>query len=87
MDNIPTLGTSNRRKSSTKENGKYPVILNFCKIKWLNLKADTTKKIAATKSNISKWSRDELEDRYLRMYEEDIMLKKHARKQEDRIKQ
>ncbi|CAD5117963.1 DgyrCDS6705 [Dimorphilus gyrociliatus] len=48
---------------------------------------ETTKKIAATKSNISKWSRDELEDRYLRMYEEDIMLKKHARKQEDRIKQ
>ena len=35
---------------------------------------------------VSKWSRDELEDKYLRMSEENIILKKHARKQEDKIK-
>ena len=35
---------------------------------------------------VSKWSRDELEDKYLRQSEENIILKKHARKQEDKIK-
>uniref|UniRef100_A0A2C9M2E5 C2 domain-containing protein n=1 Tax=Biomphalaria glabrata TaxID=6526 RepID=A0A2C9M2E5_BIOGL len=38
------------------------------------------------KSQVSKYSRDELEDKFLRMYEEYIILKKHARKQEDKIK-
>ncbi|XP_077993112.1 protein fantom-like [Glandiceps talaboti] len=35
---------------------------------------------------ISKLGRDELEDKYLRLYEENLVLKKHARKQEDKIK-
>ena len=35
---------------------------------------------------ITKWDRDTLEDKYLRMYEENLILKKHARKQEDKIK-
>jgi len=35
---------------------------------------------------VSKWDRTELEDKYLRMSEENIILKKHARKQEDKIK-
>ena len=35
---------------------------------------------------VAKWTRDDLEDKYLRMYEENILLKKHARKQEDKIK-
>lgn len=35
---------------------------------------------------VSKWDRDTLEDKYLRMYEENLILKKHARKQEDKIK-
>ena len=35
---------------------------------------------------VAKWSRDDLEDKYLRMYEESLILKKHARKQEDKIK-
>ncbi|KAK6185889.1 hypothetical protein SNE40_008027 [Patella caerulea] len=35
---------------------------------------------------VNKWQRDELEDKYLRNYEENIILKKHARKQEEKIK-
>lgn len=35
---------------------------------------------------MSKWDRGELEDKYLRLSEENIILKKHARKQEDKIK-
>lgn len=35
---------------------------------------------------ISKLSREDLEDKYLKTYDENMLLKKHARKQEDRIK-
>uniref|UniRef100_A0A6J0U4U9 Protein fantom isoform X2 n=1 Tax=Pogona vitticeps TaxID=103695 RepID=A0A6J0U4U9_9SAUR len=35
---------------------------------------------------VSRISREELEDRYLRMHEENILLKQHGRKQEDKIK-
>ncbi|KAL8619480.1 hypothetical protein ACOMHN_011831 [Nucella lapillus] len=35
---------------------------------------------------VSKWNHDELEDKYLRIHEENLLLKKHARKQEDKIK-
>ena len=35
---------------------------------------------------ISKLAREDLEDKYLKNYDENILLKKHARKQEDRIK-
>ncbi|KAJ8302489.1 LOW QUALITY PROTEIN: hypothetical protein KUTeg_018885 [Tegillarca granosa] len=35
---------------------------------------------------VSKWDRDTLEDKYLRLHEENLILKKHARKQEDKIK-
>jgi hypothetical protein len=35
---------------------------------------------------VTKWDRDTIEDKYLRMYEENLILKKHARKQEDKIK-
>lgn len=35
---------------------------------------------------ISKLTREDLEDKYLKNYDENILLKKHARKQEDRIK-
>lgn len=35
---------------------------------------------------ISKLTREDLEDKYLKNYDENIVLKKHARKQEDRIK-
>ncbi|XP_041375657.1 protein fantom-like [Gigantopelta aegis] len=43
-------------------------------------------KAAQHRGMVSKWTRDELEDKYLRNYEENIILKKHARKQEDKIK-
>ncbi|CAH1779675.1 unnamed protein product [Owenia fusiformis] len=35
---------------------------------------------------IARWTREDLEDKYLRLYEENIIIKKHARKQEDKIK-
>ncbi|KAK1163643.1 protein fantom [Acipenser oxyrinchus oxyrinchus] len=35
---------------------------------------------------VSRVSRDELEDRFLRLHDENILLKQHARKQEDKIK-
>ncbi|CAH1270009.1 RPGRIP1L [Branchiostoma lanceolatum] len=35
---------------------------------------------------VAQLTRDELEDRYLRLYEENIILKRHGRKQEDKIK-
>ncbi|XP_078607512.1 protein fantom-like isoform X3 [Branchiostoma floridae x Branchiostoma japonicum] len=35
---------------------------------------------------VAQLNRDELEDRYLRLYEENIILKRHGRKQEDKIK-
>ena len=43
-------------------------------------------KAAQQRRMVSRWDRDNLEDKYLRMYEENLILKKHARKQEDKIK-
>jgi protein fantom len=44
------------------------------------------KKATQERLTISKLTREDLEDRYLRVYDESIILKKHTRKQEDRIK-
>ncbi|XP_075796398.1 protein fantom isoform X5 [Pelodiscus sinensis] len=35
---------------------------------------------------VSRISREELEDRFLRLHDENILLKQHAHKQEDKIK-
>lgn len=35
---------------------------------------------------VSRISREELEDRFLRLHDENMLLKQHARKQEDKIK-
>ncbi|PVD20902.1 hypothetical protein C0Q70_19065 [Pomacea canaliculata] len=43
-------------------------------------------KAAQQRRMVSKLDRDELEDKYLRLSEENLLLKKHARKQEDKIK-
>lgn len=45
-----------------------------------------TAETAQQRSQVSRFSRDVLEDKYLRLYEESIILKKYARKQEDKIK-
>jgi protein fantom len=37
-------------------------------------------------STITKLTREDLEDRYLRIYEDHLILKRHAHKQEERIK-
>uniref|UniRef100_A0A095AII1 Protein fantom n=1 Tax=Schistosoma haematobium TaxID=6185 RepID=A0A095AII1_SCHHA len=39
-----------------------------------------------SKNAISSWSKEKLEDQYLRLYDDYLTLKKHACKQEDRIK-
>nr|XP_014344602.1 PREDICTED: protein fantom isoform X2 [Latimeria chalumnae] len=41
---------------------------------------------ARSRQAVSRISREELEDRYLRLHDENILLKQHARKQEDKIK-
>lgn len=35
---------------------------------------------------VAKLDRNELEDQFLRMYDENLLLKKHCRKQEEKIK-
>lgn len=35
---------------------------------------------------VAKISREELEDQYLRLHDENLILKRHARKQEEKIK-
>ncbi|XP_069113817.1 protein fantom-like isoform X2 [Argopecten irradians] len=51
-----------------------------------NNDAGVEQKAAQQRRMVSRWDRDSLEDKYLRMYEENLILKKHARKQEDKIK-
>ncbi|KAM9495440.1 protein fantom isoform 2-T2 [Clarias gariepinus] len=41
---------------------------------------------ARARQTVSKISREDLEDRYLRMQEENLLLKQHSHKQEDKIK-
>ncbi|XP_060109557.1 protein fantom [Heteronotia binoei] len=41
---------------------------------------------AKARQAVSRISREELEDRYLRLHDENLLLKQHARKQEDKIK-
>eukprot|EP00106_Octopus_bimaculoides_P016413 XP_014783855.1 PREDICTED: protein fantom-like [Octopus bimaculoides] len=53
---------------------------HFLDVKIADPKADQHKK------GISSWNRGDLEDRYLRLYEDHIYLKKHCHKQEDRLK-
>ncbi len=53
----------------------------------MNFKDDAlSKRATQERLLISKLSREDLEDKYLKIYDENILLKKHARKQEDRIK-
>lgn len=35
---------------------------------------------------ITKWDRSALEDKYIKMQEDNLLLKRHARKQEEKIK-
>ncbi|XP_025924569.1 protein fantom isoform X17 [Apteryx rowi] len=45
----------------------------------------TTQNVKARQA-VSRVSREELEDRFLRLHDENILLKQHANKQEDKIK-
>lgn len=45
-----------------------------------------TKRAAQERLLISKLTREDLEDKYLKVYDENILLKKHCRKQEEKIK-
>ena len=44
------------------------------------------KQTVLEKAAISKLSRDELEHQYLQIYDENAILKRHGRKQEEKIK-
>lgn len=58
----------------------------FLESKCLSIVDLVMKKITQQRAMVSKWSREEIEDKFLRMYEENLVLKKHARKQEEKIK-
>uniref|UniRef100_A0A8C8YYV7 Protein fantom n=1 Tax=Prolemur simus TaxID=1328070 RepID=A0A8C8YYV7_PROSS len=47
---------------------------------------ETSTKTMKSHQAVSRVSREELEDRFLRLHDENILLKQHARKQEDKIK-
>lgn len=46
----------------------------------------STPRMMKSHQAVSRVSREELEDRFLRLHDEHILLKQHARKQEDNIK-
>nr|XP_045008872.1 protein fantom isoform X1 [Jaculus jaculus]XP_045008877.1 protein fantom isoform X1 [Jaculus jaculus] len=46
----------------------------------------STVRTVKARQAVSRVSREELEDRFLRLHDENILLKQHARKQEDKIK-
>ncbi|XP_051024488.1 protein fantom [Acomys russatus] len=50
------------------------------------LQETSTTRTMKTRQAVSRVSREELEDRFLRLHDENILLKQHARKQEDKIK-
>lgn len=50
------------------------------------LQETSTARTMKTRQAVSRVSREELEDRFLRLHDENILLKRHARKQEDKIK-
>ena len=63
-------------------------IIYFISLKfYFNFEDDAlSKRATQERLLISKLSREDLEDKYLKIYDENILIKKHARKQEDRIK-
>ncbi|XP_006863582.1 PREDICTED: protein fantom [Chrysochloris asiatica] len=50
------------------------------------LQETSTTRAVKTRQAVSRVTREELEDRFLRLHDENIVLKQHARKQEDKIK-
>ncbi|XP_059986190.1 protein fantom isoform X2 [Lagenorhynchus albirostris] len=50
------------------------------------LQETSTTRTMKSRQAVSRISREELEDRFLRLHDENILLKQHARKQEDKIK-
>ncbi|XP_044112068.1 protein fantom isoform X1 [Neovison vison] len=50
------------------------------------LQETSTTRTMRSRQAVSRISREELEDRFLRLHDENILLKQHARKQEDKIK-
>ncbi|PIK44491.1 hypothetical protein BSL78_18663 [Apostichopus japonicus] len=75
-DDIPVRDTGSQRgrPSSGRNRNEIP-----------NTKENELKR-AQERRAVSNLSREELEDRYLRQQEENLILKKHARKQEEKIK-
>lgn len=55
-------------------------------VNYLAFFAETSTRTVKSRQAVSRISREELEDRFLRLHDENILLKQHARKQEDKIK-
>ena len=53
---------------------------------WAPLRLGQAKRISNERQMIARLDPAELQDRYLRLYDEHLVLKQHARKQEDHIK-
>ena len=47
---------------------------------------ESSNRQAQQRRAVAKIGREELEDKYLRLHDENLILKKHARKQEEKIK-
>ncbi|XP_058383806.1 protein fantom isoform X2 [Diceros bicornis minor] len=58
--------------------------LNLCGMG--GLQETSTTRTMKSRQAVSRISREELEDRFLRLHDENILLKQHAHKQEDKIK-
>ncbi|XP_046539959.1 protein fantom isoform X1 [Equus quagga] len=58
--------------------------LNLCGMG--GLQETSTTRTVKSRQAVSRITREELEDRFLRLHDENILLKQHARKQEDKIK-
>ena len=56
------------------------------KIVFLSFLSDNEQRRAQQRRAVAKISREELEDKYLRLHDENLVLKRHARKQEEKIK-
>lgn len=74
------------KKLSTTLFGGYCFFLSYCLVCSQVKEMFFTDKDLKTRRKVALISREELEDNFLRLHEENLLLKEYARKQEDKIK-
>lgn len=82
MDFTPTRDTS-ATPGLEQSQGSFRKVQDW--IKRLGISGQA-KRISSERQMIAKLDPAELQDRYLRLYDDHLILKQHARKQEDKIK-